>query len=124
MLFEELKKSQLQPFQDFLSVKKAKELNIIPDDYDVYFKEFCECGSERMVRVAGNGTSVTGVTCCNLHCYKKIVYQLDELFKRFSVKGVGPAICSKVVWFFIDHNETITFSNILLNSSLSMTPVN
>ena len=38
MLFEELKKSQLQPFQDFLSVKKAKELNIIPDDYDVYFK--------------------------------------------------------------------------------------
>jgi len=116
MLFEELKKSQLQPFQDFLSVKKAKELNIIPDDYDVYFKEFCECGSERMVRVAGNGTSVTGVTCCNLHCYKKIVYQLDELFKRFSVKGVGPAICSKVVWFFIDHNETITFSNILLKS--------
>jgi NAD-dependent DNA ligase len=116
MLFDDLMKSQLKPFQDFLSVKKAKELDIIPRDYDVYFKEFCSCGSERIVRVANNGTSVTGITCCNLHCYEKIVYQLDELFKRFSVKGIGPAICNKVVRFFIDHDENITFANILLKS--------
>lgn len=116
MLFDELEKSQLKPFRDFLSVKKAKELNIIPSDYDLYFADFCDCGSERMVRIASDGTSVTGVTCCNLHCYKKIVYQLDELFKKFSVKGIGPAMCHKVVRFFVEQNEVITFSNILLKS--------
>lgn len=116
MLFEDLKQSPLRPFQDFLSVKKAKKLNIIPKEYDMYFEEFCECGSERMVRVADNGNSVTGVTCCNLHCYKKLVYQLDELFKRFSIKGIGPAICNKVVQYYIDNGKDITLSNILIES--------
>ncbi|GAA0101596.1 hypothetical protein UT300012_23110 [Paraclostridium bifermentans] len=87
--FEELLATEtFGAFDDFVSVKVAKERGLIPPPYHNIFKDTCECGSEMIIR-----DKLTRVQCCNPRCYIKLGYALDELFTRFGCKDLGPATC-------------------------------
>lgn len=114
MRFNELEASPLKPFQDFISVKRAKELDLIPQIYSTVFADDCGCGSERMARLSGNDGAVTGITCCDPRCPIKMSYQLTTMFERFGYKGIGKATCTKVVQDFMETGEKFDFADILI----------
>lgn len=120
MTVADIKNSPMQPFNDFISVVEAKELNYITDKYHSIFNEECVCGSEMMIRYVTSKLgkhSVTGVTCCNPLCPEKLVFQLEELFQRFKVKGIGPATCRKVVQHWKCIADEVTLAAIILGGA-------
>lgn len=118
MTFDEVRQSPFRPFGDFLSIQDALEREIIPRQYDKVFDRHCKCGSERMVRISKNSKSVTGIACCDSHCPLKITYQLDEIFQRFHFKGIGPALCFRVVSYFSERKDQLKVSDILMESGV------
>lgn len=79
-------------FSSFLTVKEAKNLELIPKDYWDYFPDNCECGSENIIT-----SSLQQPQCCNPKCYIKQGYALSELLTRFKCKGLGPARCIEII---------------------------
>ena len=87
--FNDLKSyDKYNAFEDFLSVIDAKEQGVIPDDYINFFPEYCECGSEIIIR-----KELTQIQCCNPRCKLKMGYMLNEMLDRFGCKDIGPATC-------------------------------
>ena len=91
MEFSELKNT-FGAFDTYITVKRAKELGVIPEDYAGLFPDYCKCGSENIIT-----GSLTHAMCCNPRCVHKLGYALSELFSRFDIKGVGDAICSQMI---------------------------
>lgn len=86
-------------FDEFVTIREAKELGIIPKQYvdpdnpeGGIFPDRCQCGSENIIT-----RSLTRATCCNPRCKIKLGYALSELFTRFGIKGVGDQICLKLI---------------------------
>lgn len=93
MLFSEFKETykDYYAYQDWITVERAKELEIIPEKYWEFFSNTCECGSENII-----SGSLTQEMCCNPNCIIKQGYQLAEMFKSFKINGLGAATCSKI----------------------------
>lgn len=109
MTFEDLLATEtFGAFDDFVSVKVAKEEGLIPPSYNEVFKDYCECGSEMIIK-----NELTRVQCCNPRCYIKLGYALDELFTRFGCKGIGPASCISAMKGVIDRLEIPSHIEIL-----------
>lgn len=75
-------------FNNFLTVKDAKYLEIIPEKYWDYFPDRCVCGSENIIT-----NDLQQPQCCNPRCKIKQSYALSELFQRYGCNGLGPAKC-------------------------------
>ena len=109
MTFQELLATEtFGAFDDFVSVKVAKERGLIPPPYHNIFKDECECGSEMIIR-----DTLTRVQCCNPRCYIKLGYALAELFSRFGCKDLGPASCISAMRGVIDKLEIPSHVEIL-----------
>lgn len=134
MKLEEIKNSNLQPFSDFITVKEGKDEGFIDDKYHSIFYDKCQCGSDMMIRLVFSNIvytfqdiqnnvkhkpSITAVTCCNLNCHLKIVYQLDELFQRFDIKGLGPAVCERVVLHHKKKYGEVSVATIIKNRDIN-----
>lgn len=78
-------------FYDWISVREAKELEIIPKEFHEYFSDTCSCDSENIIK-----TSRTQIMCCNPKCIVKTGYALAEMLTRFGIKGLKAATCSKI----------------------------
>ena len=87
MNYEEFKASDRhEAFLEFVSVKEAKILGIIPESFKDVFPEYCECGSEMII-----STNRKTIKCCDPRCYIKMGKILAECFARFGVKNIGDA---------------------------------
>ena len=115
MKFDELYSSELRPFQDYVSVRTAKRLGIISAKYSSIFEDDCACSSERIVRVQKGSGSITAVTCCDPQCPLKMKYQVNEVFERFGVKGIGPETCGKVVDSVWMKNGKVTLYDVIVD---------
>lgn len=91
MEFSELKNTY-GAFDTYITVKRAKELGVIPKKYAELFPDRCKCGSENIIT-----GSLTHAMCCNPRCVYKLGYALSELFTRFDIKGLGDAICAQMI---------------------------
>lgn len=83
-------------YVNFISVRTAKEVGIIPDFAADYFPEQCQCGSEMIL----NKISRASLQCCNPFCRVKQAYMLSEMFHRFGIKGLGYGKAARVLDFF------------------------
>lgn len=93
MKFEEFKKKDdVKAFDDFISVKEAKALGIIPKEYDEIFNEECQCGSDMIIK-----TNRKQLMCCDPRCKIKLGYMLAEVFARFEVADLGPKTCKSII---------------------------
>lgn len=86
-------------YSNFITVQEAKEFGLIPriyyedcgDDAGT-FPNHCICGSENILT-----RDLQQPQCCNPRCHVKMGYGLSELFTRFSIKGIGNALCLRMV---------------------------
>ena len=104
MLFTEMREQfdKYNAFQNFLTVKQAKVLGLIPEDFAEYFPDYCECGSENIIT-----TDLTIIECCDPRCPLKQPFGLANMFSRFSCKGIGEAVCKKAYDCIMKRNETL-----------------
>ena len=86
MQFNEMRNNfdKMGAFLNFISVREAKEVGIIPDFAAEYFPERCQCGSEMIL----DKFSRARLQCCNPFCSVKQAYMLSEMFRRFGIKGM------------------------------------
>lgn len=93
MTFQEMRDQydHYEAFNDFITVKRAKYIRVIPEGYEDIFPENCECGSDMIINY-----SATKVTCCNPRCHIKQALALSELFSRFNYKGIADANCTTI----------------------------
>lgn len=71
-------------FKDFVSVKQAKEEDIIPEDYHEVFKDTCDCGSDMII-----SKNRKCIKCCDPRCYIKTGKMLSQLFANFGAKFIS-----------------------------------
>lgn len=76
---------------EFFTVAEAKEEGVIPASFAQYIDDYCECGSENIIK-----GSRTQLLCCDPFCSVKQGYKLAAMFSRFGIDGVGPETCKKV----------------------------
>lgn len=72
-------------------VSIAKKDGTIPKEFHEYFSDYCECGSENIIK-----TGATLITCCDPHCCVKQGFILAEMFTRYGIKGLKEASCTKI----------------------------
>ena len=115
MTYNDISSHPLRPFPNFISVSKAKDLSIIPENYFSMFADNCPCGSERMVRLHQNGTSITAVTCVDPRCPFKLKFQVNDVFDKFGYKGIGPQTCGRIVWAIKEELGYVSLYEVLVN---------
>lgn len=83
----------------YTTIRNAKDEGLIPAIYQDpedpsggVFPDYCNCGSENVISY-----NLKRAKCCDPRCPIKLGYTLSEMFTRFGIKGVGDAICSKMV---------------------------
>jgi hypothetical protein len=92
MTFSELMEDDKEKaFSGWVSVSGAKELGLIPEGFHDYFPDYCECGSENIIK-----SSRTQIMCCDPRCRVKMGFAIAEMLSRFGVKGLKEASCSKI----------------------------
>lgn len=93
MTLEEVKKmyDKHGALNEFFTVAEAKEVGVIPQDFAKFIDDYCECGSENIIK-----GSRTQLLCCDPHCRIKQGYKLAAMFSKFNIDGVGPETCKKV----------------------------
>lgn len=89
--------SDNKAYTDFISIKKAKETNLLPADYHDYFKDRCECGAEFIIK-----NNLTTVQCSNPRCYIKSAYRLSNLLENFGLKGIASRTCENIIKSYSD----------------------
>lgn len=87
-------------YSDWVSVEEAKTTGLIPEQYQEYFSDMCECGSENMVRV-----NLKAITCCNPKCFQKEACRMAEFFSRSNVSGLGEGNCHKILSLFKSYDD-------------------
>lgn len=87
-------------YASWLSVKSAKEKNIIPIAYHKYFPDRCDCGSENMIT-----NNLKRITCCDPKCYHKEACQMSEFMRRSGIERFGVATCEHVLSLFRHYDE-------------------
>lgn len=85
--------------REYITIREAKDRGLIPAIYQDpnnpeggVFPDHCTCGSENVISL-----NLKRAKCCNPRCPVKMGYALSEMFTRFGIKGVGDAICAKMV---------------------------
>lgn len=83
----------------YTTIRDAKDEGLIPKIYQDpdnpsggIFPDFCRCGSENVISY-----NLKRAKCCDPRCQIKLGFTLSEMFSRFGIKGVGDAICSKII---------------------------
>lgn len=84
-------------YEEFMSIKEAKEKGLLPVDYHNYFKDRCECGCEFIIK-----NNLTTVQCCNPRCFIKSAYRLSNLLENFGLKGVASRTCESIILSYSD----------------------
>lgn len=93
MEYEEFVKSdKFKAFTEFISVKSAKELEIIPRSYWNIFSDKCECGSDMII-----SRNRKKLMCCDPRCKIKIGFRLAKTFEKFECQNLGPSTCKSVI---------------------------
>lgn len=93
MTFEELKQlDKFLAFENYITVKEAKDKGVIPPYYKNIFPDTCECGSENIINY-----DLTKPMCCNPRCRIKIGITLAEIIAKVGYKGVGESTCMNFV---------------------------
>ena len=91
----------------YKTIRQAKDEGLIPaiyqdkdDPHGGIFPDYCKCGSENVI-----STNLKRAKCCDPRCQIKLGYTLSEMFTRFGIKGVGDAVCSKIIKGLYDQLE-------------------
>lgn len=98
--FDLLAMDRYHAFQGWVSVSQAKAMEIIPEKYRVYFPDYCECGSENIIKV-----SLKQAMCCNPKCKCKVGFALAEMIKNFGCKGLAETSCTKIYNMMQGYND-------------------
>lgn len=102
--FEDVKKKDsFGALDNYISIKEAKDSQLIPSGYHELFKNNCECGSENII-----STNLKNMKCCNPRCIIKEGYMLSEMLRRFGIKNWGPSICIDIMNYLIVNNISNT----------------
>ncbi len=111
MQFNEMRNNfdKMGAFLNFISVREAKEVGIIPDFAAEYFPERCQCGSEMIL----DKFSRARLQCCNPFCSVKQAYMLSEMFRRFGIKGLGSGKAARILGFFAAQLTSASYVEIL-----------
>ncbi len=89
MTLEELRERDYWgAFDEWISVKEAKDIGNIPEDYHYLLRDYCECGSERMIKKNNKSW-----TCVDPKCPIKMAKSMVEIFNRFGIKEIGYKSC-------------------------------
>lgn len=105
MTFKDLIKiDQEHAYSDWMSVREAKYYGDIPEKYFPYFDDYCECGSENIIK-----HGLTQMTCSDPNCPIKQGYAIAEMLTRFGVKGLKEATCRKIYEAFKRKDEKEKF---------------
>lgn len=104
MKLEEVKKlyDKRGALNEFYTVAEAKKVGIIPASFAQYIDDYCECGSENIIK-----GSRTQLLCCDPMCAIKQGYKLSAMFSKFGIDGVGPETCKKVYRELHAYNASI-----------------
>lgn len=93
MTFEEFQVlDSIGAYSEFSSVKELKELGVLPSEYHEIIPSECQCGSDMIL-----SDEETILMCCNPKCYLKMAHNLNDMFKYFDCKGIGPETCLVIV---------------------------
>lgn len=93
MQFSELRDRDVyNTFSDFMSISEAKSIGLIPIDFQSYFPDSCDCGSEYIIT-----KDLTQPQCCDPRCFIKLGYALAEMFTRFTCTGIGEETCKTIM---------------------------
>ena len=93
MEFSELKNRDVDNvYAEYVSVKDAKQFGLIPESFKDSIPNYCECGSEFIIK-----TSLKNIKCCDPGCKFKVAYSMAEMFTRFGVQGLKEGTCLKIV---------------------------
>lgn len=91
MTFRELKdRDAFGAFRNYVTVKDAKTIGLIPEDFASYFEDNCSCGSERIISM-----NLKQMQCVDPKCPIKQALALHNMFSRFGCKGVGEEVCKQ-----------------------------
>lgn len=71
-------------FDDYISVKQAKEDGLIPQEYWRVFRDKCECGSDMII-----SKNRTFIKCCDPRCPIKLGKMLSQTFANFGMKNIS-----------------------------------
>lgn len=77
-------------YRKYITMEEAFSSGLFPLDYKEYFDTHCQCGSEVIIN-----SNLRQFTCCDPRCDYKMYQQLAEIFSRFGILGIGPAICEE-----------------------------
>ena len=107
MTFKELKeKDVFGAFRNYVTVKDAKEMGLIPVDFASYFEDKCLCGSDRIISM-----NLKQMQCVDPKCPIKQALALHNMFSRFGCKGVGEEICKQAYNGIIQANKSFKEHN-------------
>lgn len=90
-------------YVDWVSVADAKASGLIPEAYQDYFPDLCDCGSENMIK-----NNLRQITCCDPKCFQKEACQMSEFLTRSNIKGFGDATCLAVLQSFRNYDKYLT----------------
>ncbi len=92
MTFKELQSLDVEnAYWNWKSVKHAKYVLDIPERFHEYFDDYCECGSENIVKAG-----LRMMTCCDPKCPIKQGFAIAEMLTRLGAKGLQEATCGKI----------------------------
>lgn len=118
MEFSELKSNdRYNAFQNYISVKEAKETGIIPVSYHTIFKDRCLCGSENIVRLSDNkenADAITSVQCCNPRCYIKLAGNLAQMMRKYEISDFGFETAKELISYTYPNLEHKSHLDVLL----------
>lgn len=101
MTLEELRERDYWgAFDEWISVKEAKATGNIPEDYHYLLRDYCECGSERMIKKNNKSW-----TCVDPKCPIKMAKSMVEIFNRFGIKEIGYKSCLKIINKFFNNDD-------------------
>lgn len=101
MTLEELRERDYWgAFDEWISVKEAKDIGNIPEDYHYLLRDYCECGSERMIKKNNKSW-----TCVDPKCPIKMAKSMVEIFNRFGIKEIGYKSCLKIINKFFNSED-------------------
>lgn len=85
-----------------MTVKEAKELNIIPEDYKFLPEKCPTCKSDLIVN-----DNLTSMECSNIYCLDRVSNRAEQMLKNFNIAGVGIQFCKKFFTIYPYHNHTV-----------------
>lgn len=89
-------KDTLDVYGEFITVKEAKETQLIPSGWHSLFEDKCECGSDNII-----SKNLKTLRCCNPRCFIKEGHMLSAMIGRFGIKNWGPATCIDIMGYLI-----------------------